>query len=57
MARISTQRLDNLDFGLGTSISALAWSDYGSMARIMAQWLRGLNLKMILARDLSSVAR
>ena len=35
----------------------LAWSDHGLMARIAAQWLRGLDLKMVLARDLSSVAR
>jgi hypothetical protein len=27
------------------------------MARIAAQWLRGLDLEMVLARDLSSVAR
>ena len=27
------------------------------MARIAAQWLRGSDLEMVLARDLSSVAR
>ena len=57
MARISAQRLGGLDFGLGTSISALAWSDHGSMAQIRAQWLRGSDLEMVLARDLSSVVR
>ena len=35
----------------------LAWLDHGSMARITTQWLRGSNLEMVLARDLSSVAR
>uniref|UniRef100_A0A2N9HMN1 Uncharacterized protein n=1 Tax=Fagus sylvatica TaxID=28930 RepID=A0A2N9HMN1_FAGSY len=35
----------------------LAWSDHGSMARIAAQWLRGSDLEMVLARDLSSMAR
>uniref|UniRef100_A0A2N9HPF1 Ion transport domain-containing protein n=1 Tax=Fagus sylvatica TaxID=28930 RepID=A0A2N9HPF1_FAGSY len=35
----------------------LAWSNHGSMARIAAQWLRGSDLEMVLARDLSSVAR
>uniref|UniRef100_A0A2N9J3X1 Uncharacterized protein n=1 Tax=Fagus sylvatica TaxID=28930 RepID=A0A2N9J3X1_FAGSY len=40
------------DFNLG-----LAWSDHGSMAQITAQWLKGSDLEMVLARDLSSVAR
>ena len=59
MAQISAQRLDGLDFGLGTSISA--W-----LGQIMAQWLRSwlsdsdariLKREMNLARDLSSMAR
>uniref|UniRef100_A0A2N9G3Z1 Uncharacterized protein n=1 Tax=Fagus sylvatica TaxID=28930 RepID=A0A2N9G3Z1_FAGSY len=33
----------------------LAWSDHGSMARIATQWLRGSDLEMVLARDLSSI--
>ena len=43
-------RLDGSDLGL-------AWSDHGSMARIAAQWVRGSDLKTVLARDFSSVAR
>jgi hypothetical protein len=35
----------------------MARSDHGSMARIMAQWLIGSDLEMVLARDLSTVAR
>ena len=35
----------------------LAWSDHGSMARIVTQWLKGSDLEMVLARDLSSVGR
>ena len=35
----------------------LAWSDHGSMARIAAQWLKRLDLEIVLARDLSSVGR
>jgi hypothetical protein len=50
MARISAQRLRGLDFGL-------AWSNHGSMAQIAAQWLRGSDLEMVLARDLSSVVQ
>jgi hypothetical protein len=57
MARILAQRLGGSDFGLATSISGLAWSDHGSMAQIMTQWLRGSDLEMVLAQDLSSVAR
>jgi hypothetical protein len=54
MARISTQRLNGLDFGLGTSI--LAWLGR-IMARWLRSWLRGSDLEMGLARDLSSVAQ
>uniref|UniRef100_A0A2N9EES9 Uncharacterized protein n=1 Tax=Fagus sylvatica TaxID=28930 RepID=A0A2N9EES9_FAGSY len=58
-------RLDGSDLGsearwLGFWLEVdlgLAWSDHGSMARIVVQWLRGSDLEMILARDLSSVAR
>jgi hypothetical protein len=35
----------------------LAWSDHGSMARIATQWLKGSDLEMVLAWDLSLVAR
>uniref|UniRef100_A0A2N9F463 Uncharacterized protein n=1 Tax=Fagus sylvatica TaxID=28930 RepID=A0A2N9F463_FAGSY len=54
MARISARWLG---FWLGDFDLGLAWSDHGSMARITAQWLRGSDLEMVLARDLSSVAR
>jgi hypothetical protein len=54
MARISAQRLVGTDFGLMTSI--LAW-----LGRIMARWLEsqliGSDLEMVLAQDLSSMAR
>jgi hypothetical protein len=58
-------RLDGSDLGsearwLGFWLEVdlgLAWSDHGSMARIAAQWLRGSDLEMVLARDLNSVAR
>jgi hypothetical protein len=58
-------RLDGSDLGLeahwlGFWLEVdlgLAWSDHGSMARIAAQWLKGSDLEMVLARDLSSVAR
>uniref|UniRef100_A0A2N9F4Z8 Uncharacterized protein n=1 Tax=Fagus sylvatica TaxID=28930 RepID=A0A2N9F4Z8_FAGSY len=46
-----------LGFWLGDFDLGLAWSDHGSMARIAAQWLRGSDLEMILARDLNSVAQ
>uniref|UniRef100_A0A2N9EUL7 Aminotransferase class I/classII large domain-containing protein n=1 Tax=Fagus sylvatica TaxID=28930 RepID=A0A2N9EUL7_FAGSY len=46
-----------LGFWLGDFDLDLAWSDHGSMAQITTQWLRGSDLEMVLARDLSSVAR
>jgi hypothetical protein len=42
-------RLDGLDLNL-------AWSDHGSMAQIVTQWLKGSDLEMVLVRDLNSVA-
>uniref|UniRef100_A0A2N9HG48 Uncharacterized protein n=1 Tax=Fagus sylvatica TaxID=28930 RepID=A0A2N9HG48_FAGSY len=42
-------------FWLGNFDLGLAWSDHGSMARIAAQRLRGSDLEMVLARDLSSI--
>uniref|UniRef100_A0A2N9EPR2 Uncharacterized protein n=1 Tax=Fagus sylvatica TaxID=28930 RepID=A0A2N9EPR2_FAGSY len=58
-------RLDGSDLGsearwLGFWLEVdlgLAWSDHGSMAQIVTQWLRGSDLEMVLARDLNSVAR
>jgi hypothetical protein len=55
MARISA-RGSVLGFWLEVDLG-LAWSDHGSMARIAAQWLGDLDLEMVLARDLSSMAR
>ena len=46
-----------LGFWLGDFELDLAWSDHGSMARIATQWLRGSDLEIVLARDLSLVAR
>ena len=45
-----------LGFWLEVDLS-LAWSDHSSMARIVTQWLRGSDLEMVLARNLSLVAR
>uniref|UniRef100_A0A2N9H6H7 Uncharacterized protein n=1 Tax=Fagus sylvatica TaxID=28930 RepID=A0A2N9H6H7_FAGSY len=44
-------------FWLGNFDLSLAWSDHDSMARIAAEWLRGLDLEMVLARHLNSVAQ
>ena len=46
-----------LGFWLGNFDLGLAWSNHDSMAQITTQWLRGSDLEMVLARDLSSVAR
>jgi hypothetical protein len=42
---------------IAQSRSWLGLVNHGSMARIATQWLRGSDLEMVLARDLSSMAR